>query len=82
MPQLNAMKWDNWKPSKYAVLCEKHFTQYDYVKVEGWESLKSTSKPNLYHQFSISVLILRRQLNQELLSREKQLVQKSSCKET
>ena len=46
MPQLNAMKWDNWKPSKYAVLCEKHFTQDDYVKVEGWESLKSTSKPN------------------------------------
>jgi hypothetical protein len=38
------MKWDNWKPSKYAVLCEIHFTRDDYVKVEGWKSLKSVLK--------------------------------------
>jgi hypothetical protein len=41
---LNAMKWDNWKPSKYAVFCEKHFTRDDYVKVEGWKRLKSVLK--------------------------------------
>jgi hypothetical protein len=40
------MKWDNWKPSKYAVLCEKRFTRDDYVNVEAWESLKSTLKRN------------------------------------
>ncbi len=26
-----AMKRDQWKPSKYSVLCKKHFTPDDYV---------------------------------------------------
>ena len=42
------MKRDNWKPSKYSVLCEKHFTPDDYVRVKGQltDCLKPTLKPN------------------------------------
>ncbi|CAB3977737.1 THAP domain-containing 9 [Paramuricea clavata] len=42
------MKRDKWKPSKYSVLCEKHFTPDDYVRVKGQltDCLKPTLKPN------------------------------------
>ena len=44
---LNAMRRADWSPSKYSVLCEKHFKQEDYVIGE----IQSTSAVNLSKKY-------------------------------
>ena len=40
------MKWANWMPNKYSVLCGKHFTPNDYVN-DGKQAIEGQSKKYL-----------------------------------
>ena len=49
-----AMKRDQWKPSQYSFLCEKHFTPDDYVMGKEAENrlkkyLKPDAIPSVFH---------------------------------
>jgi hypothetical protein len=44
---ITAMKWADWMPTKYSVLCEKHFTTDDYINKGGGQVIKDQSKKYL-----------------------------------
>jgi hypothetical protein len=70
------MKWADWMPTKYSVLCEKHFTTDDYIN-KGEQVIKDQSKKylkqnRLSHPFLIILRTSLRQLHPDLfLKREK-----------
>ena len=53
---IRAMKWKDWTPSKYSVLCEQHFTPDDYIckgkpAIEGPNKkyLKEDAIPSIFY---------------------------------
>ena len=62
------MKWADWMPTKYSVLCEKHFTPSDYIN-KGEVVVKGQSKKYLKKDAVPSIFCYPPHLTKQTTSR-------------